>query len=140
MSVPEAGGSRIRAYLQFIAAVCYFFLAQSLAKSGEQIDDRLWKPIAASMIFLKGDFEKDETYKQLGDLLTETDKKNNLGGNVLFYMAVADRFFSVIAGKLGISRSAAKERAETLYKRLGVHRRDEAVTKARSLGLIRAIS
>jgi DNA-binding CsgD family transcriptional regulator len=48
--------------------------------------------------------------------------------------------FSVIADKLGISRSAAKERAETLYKRLGVHRRDEAVAKARSLGLIRAIS
>lgn len=45
--------------------------------------------------------------------------------------------FSVIADKLGISRSAAKERASRLYKRLGVHTRDEAVTKARSLGLIR---
>jgi DNA-binding NarL/FixJ family response regulator len=46
--------------------------------------------------------------------------------------------FSVIAGKLGISRSAAKERAERLYHRLGVHSRDEAVSRARSLGLIRA--
>jgi DNA-binding NarL/FixJ family response regulator len=46
--------------------------------------------------------------------------------------------FSVIAGKLGISRSAAKERAERLYNRLGVHSRDEAVRRARSLGLIRA--
>jgi DNA-binding NarL/FixJ family response regulator len=46
--------------------------------------------------------------------------------------------FSVIASKLGISRSAAKERAERLYKRLGVHSRDEAVSRARSLGLIRA--
>ena len=46
--------------------------------------------------------------------------------------------FSVIAGKLGISRSAAKERAERLYTRLGVHSRDEAVSRARSLGLIRA--
>ena len=45
--------------------------------------------------------------------------------------------FSVIADKLGISRSAAKERASQLYKRLGVHSRDEAVTRARSLGLIR---
>ena len=45
--------------------------------------------------------------------------------------------FSVIADKLGISRSAAKERASRLYERLGVHTRDEAVTKARSLGLIR---
>jgi DNA-binding NarL/FixJ family response regulator len=45
--------------------------------------------------------------------------------------------FSVIADKLGISRSAAKERASRLYRRLGVHTRDEAVTRARSLGLIR---
>jgi DNA-binding NarL/FixJ family response regulator len=44
--------------------------------------------------------------------------------------------FSVIAGKLGISRSAAKERAVRLYNRLGVHSRDEAVSRARALGLI----
>jgi DNA-binding NarL/FixJ family response regulator len=46
--------------------------------------------------------------------------------------------FSVIAGKLGISRSAAKERAARLYNKLGVHSRDEAVSRARSLGLISA--
>jgi DNA-binding NarL/FixJ family response regulator len=45
--------------------------------------------------------------------------------------------FSVIADKLGISRSAAKERAARLYKRLGVHSREEAVSRARSLGLLR---
>ncbi len=78
------------------------FLAQSLAKGGGgAIDDKLWNPIAEDMTFLKGDFEKDETYKQLGDLLADLDKKRNLGGNVLFYMAVADRFFGPIAGKLG---------------------------------------
>jgi DNA-binding NarL/FixJ family response regulator len=44
--------------------------------------------------------------------------------------------FSVIADKLGISRSAAKERAERLYQRLGVHSRDEAVSRARTLGLL----
>jgi len=46
--------------------------------------------------------------------------------------------FSVIADKLGISRSAAKERAARLYNRLGVHSRDAAVSRARSLGLLRA--
>jgi len=44
--------------------------------------------------------------------------------------------FSVIADKLGISRSAAKERAARLYNRLGVHSREDAVSRARSLGLI----
>jgi ATP/maltotriose-dependent transcriptional regulator MalT len=44
--------------------------------------------------------------------------------------------FSVIADKLGISRSAAKERAERLYQRLGVHNREDAVSRARALGLL----
>jgi len=44
--------------------------------------------------------------------------------------------FAVIAEKLGISRSAAKERAERAYKKLGVHSRGEAVSRARALGLI----
>jgi len=44
--------------------------------------------------------------------------------------------FSVIADKLGISRTAAKERAARLYHRLGVHSRDEAVSRAQELGLL----
>ena len=44
--------------------------------------------------------------------------------------------FALIADKLGISRSAAKERAGRAYKKLGVHSRAEAVERARALGLI----
>src|SRR5271165_2356655 len=58
-------------------------------------------------------------------------------GQVLRYLPTPLPF-SVIADKLGISRSAAKERAARLYHRLGVHSRDEAVSRARSLGLISA--
>ena len=80
-------------------------LEQSIRKHGEgstgSFDDKLWSPIAGDMTFLKGDFEKEETYKRLADCLGEIDKKKNLGGNVLFYMAVADRFFATIASALG---------------------------------------
>ena len=44
--------------------------------------------------------------------------------------------FALIADKLGISRSAAKDRARRLYQKLGVHSRADAVTQARALGLI----
>jgi DNA-binding NarL/FixJ family response regulator len=44
--------------------------------------------------------------------------------------------FSVIADKLGISRSAAKERAARVYQRLGVHSREDAVSRARELGML----
>lgn len=45
--------------------------------------------------------------------------------------------FAVIADKLGISRSAARERAERAYQKLGVHNRADAVARAREIGLIR---
>jgi DNA-binding NarL/FixJ family response regulator len=44
--------------------------------------------------------------------------------------------FAVIADKLGISRSAVKERAGRIYRKLEVHSREEAVSRARDLGLL----
>ena len=44
--------------------------------------------------------------------------------------------FAVIADKLGISRTAARQRAERAYKALNVHNRADAVARARELGLI----
>ena len=44
--------------------------------------------------------------------------------------------FALIADKLGISRSAARERAQRAYKKLGVHTRAEAVSRSRELGII----
>jgi len=77
------------------------FLGQVLSKNNEQVDEGLWQQVARSMTFLSGDFEKPDTYSRLKDQLAELDEKQSLGGNVLFYMAVADRFFATIAGKLG---------------------------------------
>jgi glucose-6-phosphate 1-dehydrogenase len=77
------------------------FLGQVLAKNSEEIDEALWGQVSRSMTFLSGDFEKPDTYSRLKDLLAELDEQQSLDGNVLFYMAVADRFFPVIAGKLG---------------------------------------
>jgi len=77
------------------------FLGQILAKNNEEIDEALWGQVARSMTFFSGDFEKPDTYSGLKELLADLDEKEALGGNVLFYMAVADRFFATIAGKLG---------------------------------------
>ena len=77
------------------------FLGTVLAKNDETVDEKLWGQVSRSMTFLSGDFEKDDTYARLKDLLNTLDDQQSLGGNVLFYMAVADRFFPTIAGKLG---------------------------------------
>ena len=82
-------------------------LEEHVGSSGEgalkKVDDSLWSPIADAMSFLKGDFTKDQTYADLKARLAECDKAKDLGGNVLFYMATADKFFPVIAQKLGES-------------------------------------
>ena len=55
MSTPETGGGRIRAYLEFIVAVCYFFLARSLARHGAQgLAGQEWAPLVeqAMLVFL----------------------------------------------------------------------------------------
>jgi glucose-6-phosphate 1-dehydrogenase len=77
------------------------FLAGILAKNNETVDEKLWEPIARNMTFFRGDFVKEDDYRKLSDTLTDIDQKNDLGGNILFYMAVADRFFAPIAGLLG---------------------------------------
>ncbi|HWU55472.1 MAG TPA: glucose-6-phosphate dehydrogenase [Rhizomicrobium sp.] len=77
------------------------FLGQILAKNNEEIDETLWQQVACCMTFLSGDFEKPETYRDLKELLADLDEQRSLDGNVLFYLAVADRFFGTIAGKLG---------------------------------------
>lgn len=77
------------------------FLAQLLSKNSEDVDESLWQRVARSMTFLSGDFEDSNTYRQLKDLLADLDAKLSLDGNVLFYMAVADRFFGTIAARLG---------------------------------------
>ena len=55
MSTPETGGGRMRAYLQFIAAVFYFFLARSLARHGALgLATQEWAPLVeqAMLVFL----------------------------------------------------------------------------------------
>ena len=55
MSTPEAGGGRLRAYGQFIAAVLYFFLARSLAHRGALgLATEQWRPLVerAMLVFL----------------------------------------------------------------------------------------
>jgi membrane protease YdiL (CAAX protease family) len=55
MSASETGGGRLRAYVQFLAAVLYFFLARSLAHRGAVgLSAEAWRPLAeqAMLVFL----------------------------------------------------------------------------------------
>ena len=60
-----------------------------------------WNKLTTAMHYLRGDFAGDELYASLKDKLEELDAQEDLRGNVLFYLAVPDRFFGPIVDQLG---------------------------------------
>jgi glucose-6-phosphate 1-dehydrogenase len=82
-------------------------MLESLAVGGdgefqaECIDDRAWDWLARRMTFLPGDFTQPEIYQTLKSLLAEQSAKQGVAPNVLFYLAVADRYFGPIIDQLG---------------------------------------
>jgi glucose-6-phosphate 1-dehydrogenase len=81
-------------------------MMQSLAADGggefraDGIDEEAWDWLARRMTFLAGDFTQPEIYSRLKALLAEQSAKQG-HGNVLFYLAVADKFFGPIIEHLG---------------------------------------
>ena len=81
-------------------------MMQSLAADGggefraDGIDEDAWNWFARRMTFLTGDFTQPEIYSRLKALLAEQSTKRG-NGNVLFYLAVADKFFGAIIEHLG---------------------------------------
>jgi len=78
---------------------------QALVQSGggefqaEHTDQRAWEWLTSRMRYLRGDFTDPETYSQLNALMAEQNREH--GGNAVFYLATADRFFCEIIDKLG---------------------------------------
>ena len=67
----------------------------------DRIDQNAWQWLADRMSYLQGDLNDPETYRRLHEHLAELDKTAGTAGNYLFYLAVADRFFSVAVAGLG---------------------------------------
>jgi glucose-6-phosphate 1-dehydrogenase len=67
----------------------------------DQIDEAAWKRLAEKMYYLQGDITKPELYEKIHAKLGEADKTHGTQGNVIFYLAVADRFFGTVVEQLG---------------------------------------
>lgn len=83
------------------------FLVSSLKKGGEGsepgevVDEQAWKRLADSMSYMAGNLSDDAAFEALREHLEEIDRQKGLGGNVLFYLAVAERFFGPTVEHLG---------------------------------------
>ena len=67
----------------------------------EKVDDAAWDRLTAHADYVQGDFTKDEFYETLKSRLEAIENAQGTGGNRLFYLAVADRFFAPIVEHLG---------------------------------------
>ena len=82
-------------------------MLQSLAVGGggefqaDCIDDQAWGWLARRMTFLAGDFTQPAIYDRLKVLLAQQSASQGSDPNVLFYLAVADRYFGPIIERLG---------------------------------------
>jgi glucose-6-phosphate 1-dehydrogenase len=66
-----------------------------------EIDETVWKRLAAKMQYLRGDLNDPALYDKIGTALENTEAQHRTGGNAIFYLAVADRFFETIVERLG---------------------------------------
>jgi len=82
----------------------------AMVKSGsgtfnaDTIDEATWRKLAARMEFVQGDLLDPALYRELATVLDRTAKDRGTKGNVLFYLAVADRMFGPIVEQLAASR------------------------------------
>ena len=71
------------------------------AKADASVNQDAWNWLAGKMSYMKGDLTSAESYNALKSKLAEVDKTLNTGGNYLFYLAIADRFFGTAIEQLG---------------------------------------
>src|SRR6266850_3049673 len=67
----------------------------------DHIDQTAWQWLTERMSYLQGDLNNPQTYRSLDAHLAGLDKAAGAAGNRLFYLAIADRFFSVAVAGLG---------------------------------------
>lgn len=70
----------------------------------DSIEETVWNLLAANMSYVQGDLNDVALYEKIRVALDEAEKKHGTRGNVIFYLAVADRFFGPVIDLLGKSK------------------------------------
>jgi glucose-6-phosphate 1-dehydrogenase len=78
------------------------FVGSSTAElSVSKIDEKAWSWLASRMSYMQGDITKPDLYAEIETALAGVVQKHGTEGNVIFYLAVADRFFGTVVDHLG---------------------------------------
>ena len=69
--------------------------------NADRIDEDAWARLADKMAYISGDLTKPDLYEKLRSALDEAEKALGTHGNVIFYLAIADRLFGTVVEQLG---------------------------------------
>jgi len=64
------------------------------------VDPEIWQNFSEQIFYHQAEFHEDEGYQQLGQLLSDLDKRLGTKGNRVFYLSTQPSFFSLIIEKL----------------------------------------
>jgi glucose-6-phosphate 1-dehydrogenase len=108
---------------------------------GEAMDEHVWSWLIGRMHYMRGDFTEPETFGQLENLLIDQRQRQNGAANVLFYLAVADRFFGPLIEQLG--RAALTRQSDHAWRRVIIEKpfgHDFASAKALNAQILEVLS
>jgi glucose-6-phosphate 1-dehydrogenase len=70
----------------------------------DRIEAAAWTRLGEKMSYVQGDINDPGTYVKLGKHLDDVRRRHQTAGNVIFYLAIADRLFGPVVDKLGQSK------------------------------------
>ena len=105
----------------------------------DHIEEDTWGALAARMDYVRGDMTKPDLY---GDIAKALDKAGFGQGNVIFYFAIADRFFAPVAEQLGAA-GLTKQGEGKFWRRVVVEKpfgHDVASAQALNASLLKTLA
>ena len=118
-----------------------FTRAGGREQQGEAIDEQAWSWLIRRMHYMRGDFTQPETFSQLGEAADGSTGSRTIRRNVLFYLAVADRFFGPVIEQLG--RAGLTRQSENAWRRVIVEKpfgHDLASAEALNAQILKVLS
>ncbi len=120
------------------------FVGQAASESRiDKVDEGTWKRLTQNVSFIQGDLNDEGLYQKLKQHL---EQPSATGGNCLFYLAIADRFFGPVVtqlGKAGLFEEHGNEdgKKPQRWRRVVIEKpfgHDEASAKALNATILRA--
>ncbi len=92
--------------------------AKTRGTEAGEFDAAAWARIENAVDYVQADFNDPAGYKRLSEHMSTVDRDHGTLGNILFYLAVASRFFAPITLSLAASGLMQEERDGTPWRRI----------------------